>query len=184
MPAGVSHVVGVNKHQRAWTPGRIASASVLAVAVGALILDKALLGHAAPSEAAAAEAIASASSNERIPAAAQPESLAHRLEGYRAQADAQADDAFKAPEGFFPARIAPAPEDAPTQKVGEAVVQPAWPRVSAVVTGSIPGAILNGRLQKVGETVDGFTLVSVAERSVVVRQGELEVVVEIDDAHR
>lgn len=156
---------------------------MLALALGALVVDRAFLGQSGPSSAAADQAAPTAGPASPGAAAAPEETLAHRLERHREQATVPAGNAFVAPAGFFPdarpevAGDLGAPAAAP-------VVQIAWPRLSAVMMGTSPGAILDGRLQRVGETVGGFELVAVAERSVTVRQGEHETVLTLDEAHR
>jgi len=47
--------------------------------------------------------------------------------------------------------------------------------LQSVVVGSRPQAIINGRLVNVGDTVEGFVLVSVAERSVVLKREGVKV---------
>ena len=178
----VSHDLCVSTLPSAWTPGRIASVGVLALALGALVVDKAFLGQSDPSSASADQVAPQSASPSGAGVAAPAETLAHRLERHRAQATAAAGEAFVTPPGFFPSAAKhgeseQAPAAAP-------VAQIAWPRLSAVVMGTSPGAILDGRLQRQGESVGGFELVSVAERSVTVRQGEHETVLTLDEAHR
>lgn len=181
-PSRVLHVLSVSTHSRAWTPGRVASISVLALAVGALVVDKAFLGHSEPTSAAADQVapVAGASGGAGF---APVESLAHRLERHRSQATVAAGKAFVAPAGFFPEAVAAEPS-VQQGAAGAQVVQIAWPRLSAVVTGSTPGAILDGRLIRAGESIGGVELIQVSERSVTVRHGEHEAVLTLDETHR
>lgn len=156
--------------------------SVLALALGALGVDKVFLGQSGPSPAAAEQVVPQAATDNKEVAQTPIETLAHRLEAHRAAATVPAGEAFVAPLGFLPRAHADAGEVAAPQAAP--VVQIAWPRLSAVVMGTSPGAILDGRLQRVGETVAGFELVTVAERSVTIRQGEHEMVLTLDEAHR
>lgn len=181
--AGVSHVLSVRNQLSAWTPGRIASVSVLALAVGAFVVDKAILGHSEPSGAAADVAPPAATTGSSRAAVQAAESLAHRLKQHRASATVPAGKAFIAPAGFFPEvdEVEGLAEVAPEQA---SVLRIEWPRLGAVVTGTSPGAILDGRLVRIGESVGEFALVSVSERSVTVRHGEHEAVLTLDESNR
>lgn len=175
------HVLSVSTPSQAWTPGRIASVSVLALAIGALVIDKAFLGQSDPVSAAAAQA-APVVATERATRHSVEESLAHRLEQHRLESTVPAGRAFIAPEGFFP-KAAPVVVQRDTGQASNASPL-VWPRLSAVVTGSSPGAILDGRLMRVGESLGAVELISVSERSVMVRQGEQVMSLTLDETHR
>lgn len=181
--ARILHVLSVSTPSQAWTPGRIASVSVLALAVGALVIDKAFLGQSDPSSAAAAQA-APVVATEKAARHSVVESLAHRLEQHRQESTVPAGRAFIAPEGFFP-EAAPVVTQSDAGQASTANASAlVWPRLSAVVTGSSPGAILDGRLMRVGESLGAVELISVSERSVMVRQGEQVMSLTLDETHR
>lgn len=170
-----------------WTPQRKAAASVLAVAVAALVMDRAVLSGGGPAsasadvvDAAGPDAAASprgASGGDLAASdaakAATVITLAQRLEAARGRSAVQPGAVFLPPLGLVPLARAedistPEPQAAP---VAAAAPARSWPRVSAVVAGARPGAILDGRLQRVGETHEGVELVSISDRAVTLRSG-------------
>lgn len=171
-----------------WTPKRKAAASVLAVAVAALVIDRAVLSGGGPAPASAD--VVDGATDEGLPPpgdalaarggpgasdaakAATMITLAQRLEAARGRSTVQPGAVFLPPFGLVPPARVEEPTAAPA-KAEPVAAAPArsWPRVSAVVAGARPGAILDGRLQRVGETHDGVELVSISDRGVTLRSG-------------
>lgn len=178
----VLHVLSVSTLSLAWSPGRIASVSVLALAVGALVVDKVFLGQTEPAAAAAAQVVPSAPAG-TAGSSRSVVTLAQRLDRHRESATAPAGAAFMPPTGFFPVNVVPVASEH-SGPAAASVVRLSWPRLSAVVTGASPGAILDGRLMRVGDSAGAVELIAVAERSVTVRQGEHEMVLTLDEVLR
>ena len=153
---------------------------MLTLAVGALVVDKAFLGHSEPTAASADLLVDPAGASHGVASVVPPESLAHRLEQHRAQATVPAGRAFVAPAGFLPEPVATLNPSVSAEPAPVSVVQIAWPRLSAVVTGTSPGAILDGHLVRLGEMAGNIELISVSERSVTVRQGDHEAVLTLE----
>jgi hypothetical protein len=153
---------------------------VLTLAIGALVVDKAFLGHSEPTAASADLLVGASGPSQGIASVVPAETLAHRLEQHRAQATIPAGRAFVAPAGFLPEPVATINPSDKAQSAPPSVVQIAWPRLSAVVTGTSPGAILDGHLVRLGESAVGVELIAVSERSVTVRHGEHEAVLTLE----
>lgn len=188
------------QQQPTWNPRRKAAVAVLVLAVAGLGIDRFVLGVAGP-ESASAHSYAIGSEPNKLGAnsvvdakqtakasrdqVAVAVSLAQRLDAARPSSKVQPSQMFIAPIGFFPFVVearAPAGEAVAARVPGVRSVP--LPKLTAVITGPNGGAILDGRLQRIGEVRDGVTLISVSDRSAVVRTSQSDVVLTIDDTMR
>ncbi|HMN42023.1 MAG TPA: hypothetical protein PKE29_14355 [Phycisphaerales bacterium] len=183
----------------------IAAVAVLALAGGALFVDRFVLGYGPASAAAAVETTADLLNTPPKPATSaiavasggpsvtqRVASLGVHLASFPGPTDAEASDAF-----IVPAVWRPAPEPAPVESVpshdGHAPdAQAETLTLSAVVCGDSPrtsAATINGVVVQVGESYRGYTLLSVhrsAVPSALLRGpgGEVTLYTKIQDAVR
>jgi len=158
-----------------------------AVAVAALVVDRVFLGDgegvSGPTEAAAAEA-GVRGADRPAPVAAAPTvevperpSLAARLDALarKGRLDAAAvRDAFVLPSEWMGEVQATAPEKASAPSAAEKFA--AAHALSAVLLSNGGGcAVVNDQVVKIGQTMDGFTLLRLARESAVFGDGKAEV---------
>jgi len=188
------------QQQSTWNSRRKAAVGVLVVAGAALALDRIVFDTSGPGAASAQSfTIAPGSTEVRVNTTnnakdklqgslaqrSKVASLSQRFDTVRSSAKAPPSLMFVAPLGFFPVveqSHAAAPEQASTRTLKTPSVQ--LPKLTAIITGPNGGAILDGKLQRIGEIYQGVTLISVSDRSAVVRTSQSDVVLSIEDTAR
>jgi len=158
------------------TPRQKLCGLILGLSFGALAVDRFVIGQPGPQAAYAEPVEDKASTPVATPAPASPKPKASVMPSLAARMDAAFGrlpvSVEVGPTRFSDAFAAPGPvESAPSTKAAEAAAEPTMPecKVTMVLNDM---ARVNDRLMRVGETVNGFTLVSVDQHVVVVQWGE------------